>query len=100
MTDSKPVYIISDSPVTDSNLFGFDVYAETISELIVNKENKTPLVIGIHGPWGSGKTSLMETVRTYLYDKEKYKDRKIYRKVRPYGFSPGNTKRRKRSLQL
>ena len=53
-TENKPVYIISDEPEKDSELFGFGAYAKTIAELIANKENKTPLVIGIYGSWGSG----------------------------------------------
>ena len=43
MADNKPVYIISDSPEKDSDLFGFDAYAKTIAELIAHKKNKTPL---------------------------------------------------------
>ena len=64
--ENKPVYIISDNPEKDSGLFGFDGYAKTISEIIAYKENKTPLVIGIYGPWGSGKTTLMQTVISCL----------------------------------
>ena len=54
---SKPVYIISDEPEKSSDLFGFDAYAKTLAELIANKDNKTPLVIGVYGSWGSGKTT-------------------------------------------
>ena len=66
MAENKPVYIISDNPEKDSELFGFDGYAKTIAELIAYKDNKTPLVIGIYGPWGSGKTTLMQTVLSHL----------------------------------
>jgi formylglycine-generating enzyme required for sulfatase activity/Cdc6-like AAA superfamily ATPase len=78
MVDTKSVYIISDSPEKDSSLFGFDAYARTIAGLIANKRNKTPIVIGIYGPWGSGKTTLMETVKSELKKKE-YQKRSIYR---------------------
>ena len=86
MADGKPVFIINDSPEKNSNLFGFDAYAKTIADLIANKENKTPLVVGIYGPWGSGKTSLMETVRTYLCDSKKYKKGKTYRRCKTVWF--------------
>jgi predicted KAP-like P-loop ATPase len=86
MPDNSPVYIISDSPEKESNLFGFDAYAKTIAELIAYKENKTPLVIGIYGPWGSGKTTLMETVRSYLNDSKKFKDKGTYRKCKTVWF--------------
>ena len=73
MTDQKrkapkPVRIISDHPVYDRPVFGFDAYARTLAGLIAGKDNATPLVIGVYGPWGSGKTSLMQTVRAYLSD--------------------------------
>ena len=63
MRNTKSVYIISDSPaLKEKVVFGFDAYARTLAELIAYRENKTPLVIGIYGPWGSGKTTLMEAV--------------------------------------
>jgi Cdc6-like AAA superfamily ATPase len=70
----RPVYIISDSPEEDSGLFGYEAYAKTIADLIAFKENRTPLVIGIYGPWGSGKTTLMRTVQTRLKALAKQKD--------------------------
>lgn len=53
MPDYKPVRIISDLPEEKSVMFGFHHYARTIAEIAANKENKTPLVIGVYGPWGS-----------------------------------------------
>ena len=85
MTDNKPVYIISDSPEKESVEFGFNAYARTIADLIANKENKTPLVIGIYGPWGSGKTTLMETVKRLLKDND-YSDTNKYRKCKTVWF--------------
>ncbi|MCP4104863.1 MAG: SUMF1/EgtB/PvdO family nonheme iron enzyme [Desulfobacteraceae bacterium] len=85
MSENKPVYIISDSPEKDSGLFGFDAYAKTIAGLIANKDNQTPLVIGIYGQWGSGKTTLMETVRSLLA-KDEYQDTELYRKCKAVWF--------------
>ncbi len=85
MPDYEPVYIISDSPAKKSVVFGFDAYAKTVADLIANKNNKTPLVIGIYGPWGSGKTTLMETVKGFLEDND-YTDKKTYRKCRTVWF--------------
>jgi iron(II)-dependent oxidoreductase len=86
MTDNSPVYIISDSPEKDSDIFGFDAYAKTIAELIAHKKNKTPLVIGIYGTWGSGKTTLMETVLSHLKKIETYEDRSHYRDCKTVWF--------------
>jgi gamma-glutamyl hercynylcysteine S-oxide synthase len=65
---SKPPYMISDEPFCEgesnenSASFRFDIYADTIAGLISNKNNKTPLTIGIYGSWGTGKTTLMRMV--------------------------------------
>ncbi|MDL1975967.1 MAG: SUMF1/EgtB/PvdO family nonheme iron enzyme [Deltaproteobacteria bacterium] len=85
MPDKKLVDIISDAPEVKSVKFGFEHYARTIAELIANKKNKTPLVIGIYGPWGSGKTTLMETVKSYL-ESDVYEAREIYRKCKTVWF--------------
>ncbi len=68
----NPAFIISDEPsVAERDLginqsFQFDSYAKTLSNLIANKYNKTPLVLGIYGPWGSGKTTLMKKMAENL----------------------------------
>ncbi len=68
MTDTDmepiaPVSILGDNPESRDAGFGFEAYARTVTGVIVNGDNPTPLVIGIYGRWGSGKTTLMETVR-------------------------------------
>jgi len=60
MPEKKPVHIINDNPAREDALFGFDAYARTLAEMIASKGNKTPLVIRVYGPWGSGKTTLMD----------------------------------------
>lgn len=62
----KPARMISDDPERGIAQFGFDGYAKTLADLIAFKENPTPFVLGIYGPWGSGKTTLMEAVKTRL----------------------------------
>ncbi len=86
MAENEPVYIISDNPEKDSGLFGFDGYAKTIAELIAYKDNKTPLVIGIYGPWGSGKTTLMQTVLSYFRKIDDYKDKDHLRNIKTVWF--------------
>ena len=66
MPSFEPVRIINDSINENTKEFSFDVYAKTIAGIIANKDNKTPLVIGVHGPWGSGKTTLMKNVERIL----------------------------------
>ena len=54
--------IFDDYPITESKFFNFDAYANAISGIIQSTNTGTPLVIGIVGDWGSGKTSLMRTI--------------------------------------
>lgn len=74
MTDktSKPLpHIISDIPESEAPQFRFDEYAQSIADVIGNPKNKTPLVIGLYGEWGSGKTTLMKRVEHYLQPEQK-----------------------------
>lgn len=59
----RPVRVLPDHSLGDATRFGFDALAKTLGRIILDPENRTPLAIGIHGAWGSGKTSLMETTR-------------------------------------
>ena len=85
MIESKPTHIISDMPEKEAVEFNFDAYAKTIADLIANKNNKTPMVIGVYGAWGSGKTTLMETVKSSLQD-QSYQDKNVFRKCKSVWF--------------
>jgi HEAT repeat protein len=63
--------ILGDSPTTEDGL-GFDSYVDILFDAIINFDAKNPLTIGIHGRWGSGKTSLMR-----MLDKRFEKDNKV-----------------------
>ena len=79
--EHKAAYIISDEPEVKDPQFGFGGYAKTIADLIAYKENRTPLVIGIYGPWGSGKTTLMNAVRNKLQEYEGAHDFRVCKTV-------------------
>ncbi len=53
------IKVFGDSPTTEDGL-GFDYYANILLEIIRDFDARSPLTIGIHGRWGSGKTSLMK----------------------------------------
>jgi len=61
--------VYRDTPIGNATYFNFDTYTEAISEIILFKENKTPFSIAINGKWGSGKTTLMKTLRAKLDEK-------------------------------
>lgn len=64
--DPKYLRIIGDSPIDNAKFFNFEAYVEAINRIIVYPENSTPLSIVVNGRWGSGKTSLMKTLRKRL----------------------------------
>jgi predicted KAP-like P-loop ATPase len=56
--------------VTDKDFLGFDVHANLIKELI--KDDKMlPLIIGLFGDWGSGKSSILEVLKRDLEKESK-----------------------------
>ena len=62
--DDKPIT----SPEEDS--FEFDPLAKSIADSISKMEMPNGTVIAVNGPWGSGKSSLINLVRWHLRGKE------------------------------
>lgn len=58
--------VYKDHPINNATHFNFDIYASSLAKIILNKENQTPFTIAINGKWGSGKTTLMQTLRNQL----------------------------------
>lgn len=82
---ADPVFIIPDNPLEKDADFGFSAYIDTISDLIANGRNKTPLVIGIYGKWGSGKTTLMRSIAHKLDHTRAYEN-PPFRRCKPVWF--------------
>ena len=49
----------------DQDRFGFDPFAVAISDCICSIENPLGSVVAIYGPWGSGKSSVINLVLCY-----------------------------------
>ncbi len=71
MADQLP-RLFSDEPQEDASQLGFNFpgYAKTIADIIGNPANRSPLVVGVYGEWGSGKTTLMKTIETQLQQQD------------------------------
>jgi len=76
--------MFDDSPTENAQYFNFKSYVEGIYNIIVNPDNKTPFSIALNGKWGSGKTSLMLTLRKRL---EKSSNEKSIRKIKTVWFN-------------
>ena len=63
---TKRIRIHNDSPADRAHHFGFSAYAETLAKIVADQANRTPLTIAVNGAWGSGKTTLMRTIREKL----------------------------------
>lgn len=51
----------SDRPAQEDRL-DVNTYAEALARFILHAQTKPPLTLGIHGPWGKGKSSFMKLV--------------------------------------
>lgn len=58
--DDKPI----ENPEQDR--FGFDPFAQSIARCILALKRPLGSVVAIHGPWGSGKSSVINLVRHHL----------------------------------
>ena len=88
---TKRIRIHNDSPADRAHHFGFTTYAETFSKVVADRANRTPLTIAINGAWGSGKTSLMRTIRETLTEITRHVDRAggddVFRRCRTVWFN-------------
>lgn len=57
----EKIRIVGDEPEEDNLQFEFDGYARWLVSVI--KTLPTPFTVGIHGEWGSGKTTLIRRIR-------------------------------------
>ena len=64
---------IIDEPVRDNEEDNLDIRTHAKSLIQYIKDTDTPITIGIQGEWGSGKTSLINSIFTELDKDNKYK---------------------------
>lgn len=75
MNKDKIHFWLSDNPIesADEDLLLFEKPANVLSKMIL--ECETPFTIGINGKWGSGKTGLMNLIKTKIEDNKDSDDK-------------------------
>lgn len=56
---------VNDRPTTTDTL-GFSEYVDVLEAFLTHEDTSPPLTVGIEGPWGSGKSSLMKMLEARL----------------------------------
>jgi energy-coupling factor transporter ATP-binding protein EcfA2 len=82
---------ISDRSRTDKDLLHYEDFQAALYDVVTEAE--TPLTVGVFGPWGSGKTSLMRMLRHQLEQEKRIL-------AAPFGLPPGSTTGRMRSTHV
>ncbi|MFI6295459.1 P-loop NTPase fold protein [Nonomuraea sp. NPDC050790] len=62
----RPRTLLASDRWTLDDRLGHRVYAEAVAAFLRHRDTSPPLTIGIKGPWGAGKTSLMRMVQELL----------------------------------
>jgi ATPase subunit of ABC transporter with duplicated ATPase domains len=67
MTNNKLSFppILDDLP-TSKDTLDFQTYVDALADILLDPNARTPLTLGVFGPWGSGKTSLMKMIQARL----------------------------------
>jgi WD40 repeat protein len=58
-------HIVSDRPSTADTL-GRRAMVDALQDFLIDPETAPPIVVGVHGPWGYGKTSVLTQLRARL----------------------------------
>ncbi|EPH06986.1 hypothetical protein HMPREF1531_00030 [Propionibacterium sp. oral taxon 192 str. F0372] len=86
MTPSYPLW--SDEPATQ-DLLAFRAVAETAADAIFD-DGLDPVAIGLSGAWGSGKTSVLELIKSEITERSEASDRRVLViPTQPWLYDPG-----------
>lgn len=88
MSEGTPYVLGDDAPKTDPHDDRLDLapFAEAISQTVAKMSAPNGYVIGLHGPWGSGKSTVLNFTAAYLcqYNKEHPRTQIVHIDFRPW----------------
>lgn len=78
----------ADRPVTDPScdLFGYAPFAQRLTKVLCNYNSSDPLVLGLYGAWGSGKSTILKFICHNLAELQE-NERPIIIEFNPWWFS-------------
>ncbi len=59
----RPASILLQDQPTDRDLLARDPLVETLFDALTSSDTRPPVVVGVHAPWGQGKSSLLQQLR-------------------------------------
>lgn len=70
--DKSNLSLATDTPIKarEQDLIGRTPFAERLADILKSAAGPESLVIGLYGPWGSGKTSVINLVENALFRKD------------------------------
>lgn len=86
MTTSDRVRLWSDEP-SAIDLLAFDAVAETAVEAVLD-DALDPLAIGVSGPWGSGKSTVLQLIERQLKERSENSDKILVAPTDPWRYDP------------
>lgn len=71
--------IISDDPLTaeQNDLLDHTATAERLTKILLNEQHRKSISIGLIGPWGNGKSSVIERVKDNIQASDQYRAKDI-----------------------
>jgi predicted KAP-like P-loop ATPase len=80
-----------DQPITtrSEDILGRYPFAKTLGDAILKYEQKESLVVGLYGPWGSGKTSIINMAMEHV-EKADIENKPIVLNFNPWNYSDQN----------